>query len=571
MTGGGAASSPAAADVAMAKMQAAEAALSVGDALSAIVDLCAALAVEPANPVALYGLANAQARADDRDSAVASLRRAVAVVPAFDLALTDLGGNLIELGRQAEAVAPLRRSLALSPFEAQALHNYALALVSAGLVRAQAVYRRTFAARVEPGADSGYVQRFHYGPAFSAREISEAHLAWGRRHRRPAMSPAAFANARDPMRPLRVAYFSADLHSHPAGRLLAASIGHHAPGAIHTTICDTGNPFEDWVTDSLHRIADRWIDLRGIEDTRALALLREAEFDIAVDLSGHTPGNRLPLFAERLAPIQVSWLGYWNTTGVTEMDYHFTCAHEAPPGVDRLFSEHVIRLPMGRFSYAVPTYAPEVSSPPFDRNGHVTFGCFANRTLHDGQLAAWSRILQAVTGSRLALRSRVYDPPAERARILAAFEESGLIGAASRIGFEGWVHHDALLAAYGEIDIALDPFPFSGLMTSLEALTMGVPVATVHSSRVESRQTHAVLCRLDLGELSAATIEDYVATAVALAADAPRLRSLRAGMRARVVERLCDGKAFSRGLEQVYRGLWRTYCEGASGPVPPPI
>lgn len=547
----------------MAMMQAAEAGLSAGDLPSAILCFCAALAAEPSNPIAFYGLANTQARLEDRESAVENLRRAVSVAPEFDLALTDLGGILIELGRPGEAGRPLRRSLALTPSEPESLHNSALARGVESVVRVQQAYRRTFAVRVSPAADSAYVQRFHYDPSFPAEEIFRAHVAWGTRHRAAALPPAAFGRSLARERPLRVAYLSGDLLSHPAGRLLAASVAHHAPDAVHVTICDTGTPFEDDVTASLHRIADRWIDLRGIDDAAAQTLLRDAGIDICVDISGHTPGNRLPLFARRVAPVQVSWLGYWNTTGLPEMDYLFTCAHEVPPGTERFFTETVVRLPMGRFCYAIPAYTPEVSAPPVERNGHTTFGCFANRSLHDGQLSAWSRILRAVPSSRLVLRSRVYDPPQERARIIAAFEASGVAGAARRIEFHGPVYHELLLAAYGEIDVALDPFPFSGLMTSLEALTMGVPVVTVHSSRVESRQTHAILCRLGFEDWSAATIEGYVATAVALASDPSRLRRLRAGMRDRVIALLCDGPAFSRGLEEVYRGLWQAFCDRA--------
>jgi protein O-GlcNAc transferase len=557
-------SDPAAGDAAMAMMQAAEASLKAGDPSSAILCFCAALAVAPADPVALYGLANTQARLGDPDSAVENLRRAVAAVPDFDLALTDLGGILIELERHAEAARALRRSLALSPSEPESLHISALARMPEGVVPVQRAYRRTFAVRRSPAADSAYVQRFHYDPSFSAEEIFRAHAAWGLRHRPAALSPFDFGRPMARERPLRVAYLSADLHSHPAGRLLAASIGHHAPGTIHVTICDTGTSFEDKITAALRRIADRWLDLRGLDDAAAQAVLRDSGIDICVDLSGHTPGNRLPLFARRVAPIQVSWLGYWNTTGLPEMDYLLTCAHEAPPGRDRLFSETVVRLPMGRFCYAIPDYAPAVSVPPVERNGHVTFGCFANRPLHDDQLSAWARILRALPGSRLILRSRVYDPPQERARIVAAFEESGVQGAGGRIDFHGQVPHDLLLAGYGGVDVALDPFPFSGLMTSLEALTMGVPVVTVHSSRVESRQTHAVLCRLGLEDLSTASIGDYVAAAVAFASDVARLRRLRLEMRGRVIERLCDGPGFSRGLEDAYRGLWQTFCDRAS-------
>lgn len=563
MTGG------ADAHAASALLQAAESAASSQEWLVAARRLSAALALEPSNPIAFYGLGNVQARAGRSGTAIGNLKRLTAVVPSFDLARADLGGLLVGAGRFDEARRQLRCALVLDPSQAGALHNYAHSLEPEGVIARQSAYRRTFAARLGDADDSSYLQRFHYDPSYTPDEIFRAHVDWGRRHR--VLSPPRASLVRDPdkWRPLHVAYLSADFSRHPVGTLLSAAIAHHDRDRVRVTLCDTGTIVIDDVTAALRGMADRWIDLRGVPDQPAVHLLREAAIDIAVDLSGHTPGNRLPVLARRVAPVQASWLGYWNTTGMPEMDYLLTCAEEVPPERDRFFTEQVVRLPLGRFCYAIPPFAPVVAPPPSETSARLRFGCFVNRDLHTEQLAGFAGILKALPEAELVLRSARYADEAIRGRVLAELSALGVPDAGARVAFHGRIPLSELLTAYAEIDVALDTFPFSGLMTNLEALTMGVPVVTLAGARIESRQTLAMLHRLGLPELVATTRADYVGIAVALARDPVRLRYLRDSLRPLVAERLCRSEAFCRGLEEVYRGMWSEACDRAAG-LPPP-
>ncbi len=557
------------AHTASALLQAAENAAANQDWATAALRLSAVLALEPANPIAFYGLGNVQARARMSEVAIGNLKRLTAVVPSFDLARADLGGLLVEAGRLGEARRQLRLALVLDPSQAGALHNYAHSLEAEGVTARQSAYRRTFAVRLGDADDSAYLQRFHYDPSYTREEIFQAHVDWGRRHLVAAPSRASLVRRPDKQRPLHVAYLSADFSRHPVGTLLSAAIAHHDRDRVRVTLCDTGTTVIDDVTAALKGMADRWIDLRGVPDEPAVNLLREAAIDISIDLSGHTPGNRLPVLARRVAPIQASWLGYWNTTGMSEMDYLFTCAEEVPPERDRFFTERVVRLPLGRFCYAIPPFTPAVAPPPSEASARMRFGCFVNRDLHAEQLAAVAGILQALPEAELVLRSARYAGEAERGRVLKALSALGVPDAGARVAFHGRIPLSELLGAYAEIDVALDTFPFSGLMTNLEALTMGVPVVTLAGPRIESRQTLAMLHRLGLPELVATTRADYVGIAVALARDPARRRHLRDNLRPLVADRLCRGEAFSRSLEEVYRDLWSEVCDRAAGAPPP--
>jgi predicted O-linked N-acetylglucosamine transferase (SPINDLY family) len=534
----------------------------------ALPKLAAALALEPASPIALYGHGNIAARAGARDAAIASLLRAIAVVPSFDLALADVGGQLQQAERSAEALPRLRRAIVLAPDYGVALLNYAEILVSQDLTAAFGASRRAFATMFSAAAEGSFLQRLHYDPATTTDQIHRAHLAWGRRHRKEAPPRFSLVTRPDRERPLTVAYLSADLFRHPVGFLLSAAIAHHDHRRLCVVICDTGTAWSDHLTEALKGMADRWLDLTGLSDDQAFETLRGAEIDICVDLSGHTPGNRLPVLTRRVAPVQVTWLGYWNTTGMPDMDFLLTCAEEVPPDRDRFFSERVVRLPLGRFCYAIPERIPPVKPPPSESSGTITFGCSVRGLPQPGEVSAWAEILRAVPGSQMVLRAGGLRDEQKRLSFLARLSALGVADVERRIHIHhARIPHELLYESYGDLDIALDSFPFSRLMTNLELLTMGVPVVSVGLERIESRQTLAILQRLGLGELAGTSIAEYVDIAVALAGDPERLRQLRRSLRSRVVERLCQGEAFCRDLEAAYRSMWHEVCDqAAAGP-----
>jgi protein O-GlcNAc transferase len=265
------------------------------------------------------------------------------------------------------------------------------------------------------------------------------------------------------------------------------------------------------------------------------------------------------VFARRPAPIQVTWLGYGATTGLPTMDYALFDDHHLTAGAEALMLERVVRLPHTRFCYAPPDYAAAVADPPSAGGAPVTFASFNNTgKLNDPVIALWCRVLAAVPGSRLLLKWRSLADPLLQAAIAERFARGGVDKA--RILFDGYSPHIDMLRKYGGVDIALDPFPFCGGLTSCEAMWMGVPVVTLPGARPLSRQTHAMLQAVGRSEWSARDADDYVGLAAGLAANPRALTEIRRGLRAQVqASPLCDAKGFARALEQSYRRMWHVY------------
>jgi len=298
------------------------------------------------------------------------------------------------------------------------------------------------------------------------------------------------------------------------------------------------------------RAACTFRDVTAFDDAALAEQIRADGIDVLVDLSGHTAGSRLTAFAYRPAPVMVSWLGYFATTGLPYLDAVLLDAWHAPPGTEAQFVEPIIRLPQGRFCYQPVSWAPkDVAPPPFERNGRITFGCFNNTAkFNEGVFDVWARVLHAVPDARLILKWRTFNDEAFRQQITDAFVARGI--APERIELRGPSFHADLLKEYADIDIALDPFPFTGGLTSCEALWMGVPVVTWPQSRVVSRQTHAFLHQIGLPALSAKDVDDYVRIAVELANDHERLATLRATLREKMrASPLMDIAGFTRQLE----------------------
>jgi predicted O-linked N-acetylglucosamine transferase (SPINDLY family) len=361
---------------------------------------------------------------------------------------------------------------------------------------------------------------------------------------------------------LRVGYVSADFWSHPVGFLGGAAIGRHKRPDF-TVIAYANQAISDNITAGIAASVDLWRPILGFGDEAVARQIVADGIDILIDLSGHTGGNRLGVFARRPAPLQLSWLGYFATTGLPSIDAILLDDEHIAEGGEARFSEQVVRLPMGRFCYMPRADMPDPAPPPAEQAKVVTFGSFNNSAkLNAETLDLWARVLQAVPGSRLVLKWNHLTDPLLAARITDRFVSRGI--AAERILPEGAELHDGLLAAYGRIDIALDPMPFTGALTTCEALWMGVPVVTLPGTRAVSRQTHAILARIGLTRWSASDADDYVRIAVGLAGDAATRREMRTGLRERMrASPLCDPAGFVSGLESVYRSLWRAWCATA--------
>lgn len=357
-------------------------------------------------------------------------------------------------------------------------------------------------------------------------------------------------------RPLRLGYVSADLCQHTVGLFVKDVLRAHDRTRVEVFAYSAGQ-VRDRVTDRI-RAACTLRDVASMDDATLADQIRADRIDVLVDLSGHTAGSRLTVFAHRPAPVLVSWLGYFATTGLAYMDAVLLDPWHAPPGTEAQFVEPIIRLPSGRFCYQPVAGAPaHTVSPPVERNGHITFGCFNNTAkLNEGVLEVWSRLLQALPSSRLVLKWRTFNDEAFRHSMTQAFSGCGI--APDRIELRGPSFHTEMLKEYADIDIALDPFPFTGGLTSCESLWMGVPVVTWPQNRVVSRQTSAFLHQIGLPELVAKDAGDYLRIALDLANNHKQLANWRATLRDRMrASPLMDVKGFTRQLESALIDLYQ--------------
>lgn len=366
-------------------------------------------------------------------------------------------------------------------------------------------------------------------------------------------------------RRLRVGLLSNSLQAHPVGWLTLAGI--QALDAEAFSIACFGARTEG---DAFaNRFADRGDAWHRTESLGAQAIAEkiiEAEIDILIDLGGYGDTGELPVLAYRPAPVQVKWVGMQaTTTGLAEVDFFITDRWETPEGFERFYSERLLRLDDGYVCYTPPPGAAPVSPLPALANGHVTFGCFNNvMKITDGTLRLWAALFERVPGARMILRCPQFSEASNVERFLARAEAAGI--APALLDLRGRAPHPKFLATYREVDIALDPFPYTGGLTTCEALFMGVPVVTLAGETFAARHSASHLSNVGLADWVATTQADYLARALAAVADLDGLARLRAGLRAQVLASpLCDAPRFGRSLGRALRSAWAAYCRGELG------
>lgn len=510
-----------------------------------------ALELDAGAPAAWVNLGASHLQAQQIGPAEQCAQRALELAP--DDASTHLFYSHVAraTGQVTAAEDALLEAVRLDPAEADAWSQLALTQMDLGLP-VQALNSIHKAIQLEPGRLRYHSNRLmiaQYHPELGSAELLEMARGFGRCVGEAA-APVQCPEHRQG--PLRVAYLSPDFRAHPVGYLLRGVLERHDPDRVRASLWNL-HAGSDWLSDEFRSLPLPWHEAGGCSDQDLAAALRREGIDVLVDLAGHTAHNRLGLLAHRPAELQLSFLGWFGAIGAPGLDAVLVGEHQLGEGCASAFAEPVESLPGTHFRYRPLPYAPTPAPQTADRP--LTFGSFNNLAkLQSEVIDAWAEVLRALPEARLALRWKTLADPRVRATIQRRFEAVGV--AAERLRLSGACTHEALLSDYRNIDIALDPFPFSGGMTSLEALSMGVPVITLAQLRPVSRQTHSMLTALGLGRLSTRRVQDYVTTAIELGGSA----SIRHRIRQQLIEAwpnsaLADPGSLARHLEDAYEAL----------------
>ncbi len=524
-----------------------------------------ALVCNPQYAEAHNNLGNALLGQGQEEEAVACYRRALDIKPDYAAAHNNLGNACKAQGRLEEAIECYQRALALTSDYAEAHVNLGNALCEQGSIEeALACYRR--ALTIKPHfaeAHSNLLLALHYHPVEDPALLFDLHREWNDKYAKSlAAMIAPHPNRCGTDRPLRIGYVSADFRRHPVGYFLKPVLAAHDRSRFEL-FCYSMVGKEDDFTAEIQASAGTWRNITGMSDENVAATIRNDGIDILVDLSGHTAGNRLLVFAGKPAPIQVAWIGYVDTTGLDTMDYLLADDFVSPPEGAQSFTEQLVKLPGSYLCYEPPKYAPPVSSLPALLSGHLTFGCFNNLSKVSGEVVVlWSRILRELPGSRLVLKTKSLNDQHAQERYRQLFLAQGI--QPGRVDLLGSSPHVELLNHYGRIDMALDPFPYTGGLSTCEALWMGVPVITLVGSTFLSRIGGSLLTHAGLTEAVTCSPAQYVERAVKLGKDLEHLSRMRLGLRARVAASLCDAETFVHNLERAYQAMWRRWCESAT-------
>lgn len=520
-----------------------------------------AVRLTPDSAQALLALGAAFQAKHALTGAEALFRMALKRQPELAEAYVNLGVTLQASGRPAQAEPPLRRAIVLQPDRREQYANLGLVLTMTGRVeQGLAAYRR--ALDIDPAwaeTHSDMIFAMDVLPEVTTADLQAARREFNQRHgvpRRRFRKP--FANSRDPDRSLRIGYVTADFRKNSAA-FAFEPIFREMDRQAYEIYCYSGVVIEDEMTARCRALATAWRKTVGVDEAAVADLIRADGVDILVDMSGHSSGNRLTVFARRPAPVQLSAWTHPHGVGLETMDYVFSDPVTIPASDRGLFMERIWDLPLV-LPLCSPHEAPLVSPPPAARAGRTTFGCLNRLTkVTDPVIALWARLLRACPDADLLLKDRSLNDAAERRRMTESFARHGV--SAERLRFMGASSRYDHLAAYGEVDIALDPFPLNGGVTTVEALWMGVPAVAMLGAASPSRASAAIMTCIGLSDWVAESPDDYVAVAAAKAADREGLAALRGGMRERFLKSPAGDIAFyTRAVERAYREMWRRWC-----------
>ncbi|MBL7007131.1 MAG: FkbM family methyltransferase [Spirochaetia bacterium] len=496
-----------------------------GKTEEAIESINRALCIDPTSASAHYNLGLIYKDLKRPDDSLTCYQRAIDFNSNFTEAYNNLGNTYSNLGNLEKAIENYRKALNTKPDAAYILSNILLTE--------------------------------HYRCGQSHEKLYELHREWDRSYGQNKVN-TEHKNAPNPDRRIRIGFVSPNLGHHPVGYFIVPLLKNLENSEIETVLYSDHSG--DTQTNKIRASSDGWRDSRDYSDDELSVAITDDEIDILVDLAGHSSGNRLLVFAKKLAPIQVAWAGYVGTTGLSAIDYLLSDKYSTTTSEEKFYSETVVRMPDGWLCYEPPEYAPAIDLSPCSKNNFVTFGSFSNPIKINAEVVSvWAKILMEVPNSKLLIKYRGMDSVTNRNRILEMFEAEG--ADKGKIIIEGHSPHVELLERYNHVDIALDPFPYSGGLTTYEALWMGVPVITFPGETFASRHSLSHLKTIGLHELVASNRENYIKLAVELANDKSRITDFRATLRQKMAASpICDGKKFAVNFTAIMREIWRNWC-----------
>ena len=491
--------------------------------------------------------------------AIQFFQKALAINPNIVLIHNNLAGLYVDQGLLNKAIYHCKKALKLDPESESAYSNMGVAFSRQGQIE-KSIKNLKKATEINPkyyDAQSNYLFTINYDEKQSPAQIASEHFRWGNQFDHFHQSHTGDYNKDDLDRPLNIGYVSPDFYQHSVAFFFEPVLEHHNKEKFNV-FCYADNALLDNVSNRLQTMCYKWRTTCGVSDEQLVDLFIKDKIDILVDLTGHTAKNRLLAFARKPAPIQISYIGYPNTTGLKAIDYRITDDIADPPGEDdEYFTEKLIRLPGCFLCYKPPKDAPDPAPPAAIKNKYITFGSFnvppkTNKTV----ISLWSKILKNVPGSRLILKSKGFACETVKKNFSEAFQLNGIDN--NRISLISWIpsfqEHRAM---YNKIDIALDTFPYNGTTTTCEALWMGTPVICLKGNRHAGRVGESLLSCLSLEDFICNDFHEYEQKAIQLANDIGFLSMIRKALRPIMASSpLCKAKEFTYRLERVYRKLW---------------
>ena len=533
------------------------------DAVSAY-DRC--LEINPNDVEAMKNRGNALYKIGEKKEAVEQIENVLSLNPGDADGYYNLANILHSQGKYDRAFSLYEKALNLNPGEKKYTFNFALLLKDLGEV--ETAIERLLSIRMEgelsSAAHSNLIFCMANSPDYGPKEILKEAKHWNKMHALP-LGAEAVSHANDPNleRRLKIGYLSGDLRQHPVGFFMEPVFENHDKIMFEVHVFTTQHKADD-VTDRIKDHVDQWHDAAHLNPQALAEAIREEGIDILTDLTGHAAFNRYLTLARRPAPVQILGVGNFCTSGLDCVDGLLSDRFETPEGTDGHYSEPLIRLPDDYICYRPPDYAADVGPSPCLNNGYITFGCFNNLAKISGPaIALWAEILKQVPESRLLLKTMALASERARARLKSLFTDHGI--SEDQLLLEPGVPHRALFAEYGRVDIGLDPFPFSGGLTTIEALWMGVPVVTLSGETFASRHSTSHLNNSGLVELVCEDPVAYVSKVLEIAADFEALNALHLSIRPKLAASpILDSNRYTRNLERIFRQLWHEWCKKTS-------